>query len=308
MRFLKDLMLMMMFAPDTGDSGGTSSSSSEGEPNEPNEPTGEPSEPTSEPNEGEPNSSEEGIKENVKTPDLDLNGMTEEPKPKASYVTQLKKEYQDYDLSEVPTINDLVKHYKESKEAKERTIEIPKKGSSKEEIRAFLDKMGVPKDPSGYGILKGNLTDAEFSSIKETFQKTAYSSALSEGQAEKVWNMVSQQFVQQRMAVTDFNKQVIESFEPRFDEYLKTQENIIDGNARKIKIEENAKLFKAFSKDNGMETLFSKLGLNLNPEFITKMAKIQNKLNETGYVASNTSTKSDKVKSQFGDAFEKEFG
>jgi hypothetical protein len=296
MNKFRNLFEMLMFAPDSGDGDGGGATEVDGA-----------SESATESTEGattvEPtvNITE---KEKVENTNIDLADLN---KPKVSYLTQLNKEHQTLDLSEVPSLDDLVSHYQSNKERNERSIEIPKAGSKPEEVRAFLSKMGVPESSDKYEFVQGNLDDASYNSLKETLQKECFNSALSSGQAKSMWNMVNSHFVAQKGAIESSNQQVIDSFQPRFDSYLKDTENILDGNARVEKMTENANLFKKFADDTGMGNLFAKLGLNLNPEFISKMAGYQKKTGGGTFVNGQQSGKDGKNSNPFGDSFNNTF-
>lgn len=224
------------------------------------------------------------------------------------YISQLKKEHQELDLSKYETIDDLVDAVMDYEKKSERSIEIPGKDASEEEIRAFLSKMGVPEDSDKYNLQKGNLTDEEYTSLRETFKNEAYKAALSSGQAERIWKMISNHFVAQRNAFTKMQEDAINSFETRFDSYIKENENILDEHARVERMQEDVNYFKKFAIDNGLGNLFAKIGLNLNPEFISKIAKVQKSLNGS-FVASNGNTKDNSsTKAQYGEQFVKMFG
>ena len=228
-------------------------------------------------------------------------------KPVAKYKSQLKKEHQDLDLSEMPTIDDLVEYYSKTKDADKNSLRIPKKGSSQEEIKAFLTKLGVPESSDKYVLDKGDLSDTQYEEAKALFQKEAYSSALSTQQAKSMWNMVKSHFSAQSKMVQQQNQQVIDSFGERFDTYLAKNENILDKEQRTTVMKENANLFKKFVDTNDFGKLFGSLGLNLNPEFITKVAKIQKQISGGGYIDSNKSF-GNKEESMYSNEFMARYG
>lgn len=236
-------------------------------------------------------------------------GNVNAPKDEVKFRSQLSKDNQSLDFGEIKTIDDLTKGYFDRGKQLENAIQFPTQNSSEEDIKSFLSKIGVPDGADKYNIEQGKMSDEQFKSLENIFRTEAYGAALSSTQATKMWNMVQTHFSAQENMVNNALEQAQTSFPTRFDSYLKNAENIADPNVRETSMKENATLFNKFAKDTGLDSLFSTLGLNLNPEFITKMAKVAKAAGDSTFVKSSSNTRNTNKNSfGYGSQWDKAYG
>lgn len=109
-----------------------------------------------------------------------------------AWFSQLKKENREKyrALSRHRTLDELADAALRAEDADKATLRIPGKDAGKEEIREYLDKIGVPQSPDGYQFPRAKDEDSGFkASVEKTLREVCFRSALSGKQAQAVYGM-----------------------------------------------------------------------------------------------------------------------
>jgi len=228
-------------------------------------------------------------------------------KKNAAFVSQLSKENQSIEFGEkITKLDDLVDDWKNLNEKSKNSIAIPTKDSSEEEVKSFLEKMGVPESADKYDLPQGKLPDNQYPEIKEIFMKEAFNSALSKGQASNMWNMVNAHFSAQNQMIEQMNENVKETFSERFDKELEKEST--DPAARKEIATEYANLFKDLVMNNEDFAIFKEHGFNYNPKIIIALAKYNKAMGNDSFSNGTSRVNGSASKSPFGESFKKAYG
>jgi hypothetical protein len=243
-----------------------------------------------------------------KTKDTSKNfDLSNVNKHKATFVSQLSKENQEIEFGDnITKIDDLAADWKKLSDGSKNSIKVPNKDASPEEVRTFLDTLGVPESADKYELEQKNLSNDQYTEIKDVFMKEAFNSALSTGQAKNMWNMVNGHFTAQNEMLKEMNNNVKETFEARFDKELESQSN--DPAARKEMAEEYANSYKDLIMKNPDCAVFKEFGLNFNPKVIIALAKLSNASGSDKFNSGTTKFNSSSNSSPFGDQFNKTYG
>lgn len=109
-----------------------------------------------------------------------------------AWFSQLKKENREKyrSLSRHRTLDELADAALRAEDADKATLRIPGKDAGKEEIREYLDKIGVPQSPDGYQFPRAKDEDSGFkASVEKTLREVCFRNALSGKQAQAVYGM-----------------------------------------------------------------------------------------------------------------------
>lgn len=109
-----------------------------------------------------------------------------------AWFSQLKKESREKyrALSRHRTLDELADAALRAEDADRSALKIPGKDASKEEIREYLDKIGVPQSPEGYQFPRSKDEDSGFKvSVEKTLRDVCFRNALSGRQAQAVYGM-----------------------------------------------------------------------------------------------------------------------
>lgn len=109
-----------------------------------------------------------------------------------AWFSQLKKENREKyrALSRHRTLDELADAALRAEDADKATLRIPGKDAGKEEIREYLDKIGVPQSPDGYQFPRAKDEDSGFkASVEKTLREVCFRNALSGKQAQAVYGM-----------------------------------------------------------------------------------------------------------------------
>lgn len=131
----------------------------------------------------------------------------------------IPKEYaEDASLANIKTIDDLAKSYVNAQKmiGSENRVKIPEADASAEEMMEFYNKVGRPKDPSGYDFKLQEDAPQEFESEEaqqwvDSFRKNSHDLGLTKAQAEALWD------AHQKDAIDNYNKASL-SFKQQVEE------------------------------------------------------------------------------------------
>ena len=250
--------LYFLLAPDTGGDGGSSgddgSSGDEGGQGDPGDQSGDSSQ-SSDPGDGTPK-------------ELAKFASQLSPDIREKYEKELSTDYKDKHL------NDVWGELMEAKGKLSRSIVVPDpENPDQEELKAFMDKMGIPSSPDGYELK----ADGVGKEIVDGFKAEALKMGLTKSQAQKVLDKV-----------VAFSKNGIE----KRAEALKNAEQTFPARLTKELGDEKSaeaavNLGKKFLIRLGNKDVIQAIadsGLLYNTKFMTKIADFEKALGDQKFV------------------------
>ena len=281
-KFGLDDELLLLLAPDggadgggAGGEGGSDAGGAEGNPDAGNAEGAKGAE-------GEGNGADKGAEDSKESKDKD--GDVYDPsdrfkaKLRAKYATQLKPEHLNDDFEGIETIGKLYEKYRKLEADSKDMIRIPTAESSDEDVQAFFEKIGMPKDgPDGYNTMKfDDMTDFVYEAVSPLFRRAAYSCGLTKGQAETMWVNIAATIKGFVDVAKQKDDEAIKTFDSRYSDFL--EKEIPDETRRRAKISEEKNAVKAFCEATGTMEHLKKTGLWYNPGFMHSIASWYSKI------------------------------
>ncbi len=249
------------------------------------------------------------------------NAETQEPGAKEggestvklpSYFSQFKKENREKysSLSKCKSLDDLAELALKGDSYKEPDytgyVKMPTGESSKEEIKEFLTKLGVPEGPDKYSIPKEKDAEPFVQSIEKILREAAYRSGLTDSQTKSMWGVLR--------AVIDTAKGESQKFmddrKNNFDTRYSALFNQYGQQAQKDEaIKESLGYFKTFVTETGIGKALEKSGAIYDENLVKALADYQ-KRNRGEFKSGSGSNSGEKRGTMiaYSDEFMKEFG
>jgi len=187
------------------------------------------------------------------------------------YVAQFAPEIRDNPAwAEHGTITDLGKAYLSLKDAQSKAITLPTENATPEQVRAFYDKLGVPKAPTEYDVSTDGLPE-DAKALEQMFRDNALKAGLTKGQAKKQWELLSgviKTGTEQHKTQQDALKQ---TFPARLASALDKDYPV--KAERDQAATEAQNLFKAFADRTGLTKALEAGNLHLDPAVVLAIAK-----------------------------------
>ncbi len=264
------LRLLAMLAPDGGDGGGDGSS---GEP----APAGGDSTPPApgDPAPGNPTPPAAGGDKG--TTDIgDLAGKANEtPLPKwSSQLPPEKRESEAYrkHLYGHQSLEELSDAYVSLAEKQGRSLELPGKDATPDQIKAFLGKLGLPEDEAGYDLPnRHNDQSAIYKELENGMRKQFYRNGLTKRQATAMWEMIADGYSQSGQYIEAIRANKVQTFDARLGAALKDTYPVQaerDNAAR-----ETMTLFAQHVQRTGLGKAYKDSGLLYDPSFVMAIAQ-----------------------------------
>lgn len=232
------------------------------------------------------------------------------PAPEArGWITQIPKELRDNPaIAKHAKMGDMLQDYIGLASKAERALYLPGKDSPPEEVDAFLKKMGIPKDSSGYELdeklVKGLPNGKEF---VEQVRKTARDSGLTKKQAAKVYEYVAGLYSQGSKAAKEAERQARESFDARLLES-------VGGDKDKAQAARN-RLVAFMTRRVGDKDLvkdMSERGILYDPRYVKLFAALEEGMGDAPYHEGqgrgSSRARSPQGMGSYSPGFEAEFG
>lgn len=216
------------------------------------------------------------------TPDTQGGSSTpaggEESVKLPSYFSQFKKENREKysQLSKCKNLDELAELALKGDSYKEPDytgyVKMPTNESTKEEMRDFLTKMGVPEGPDKYTIPEE--TDAEpiVKGMEKTLREAAYRSGMTDSQVKNMWGVFR--------ALVDTAKNEGEKIKAdrkdNFDErYSKLFDSYTQEAQKNTAIKESLGYFKTFLTETGIGKALEESGALYDEKLVKALADYQ---------------------------------
>lgn len=199
----------------------------------------------------------------------------------------ISKDYaEDATLADFKSLDDVMKSYINAQKliGSDKRVKIPEEGD-KENWMSFYDRIGRPKEASGYefGIPEGapeGYESEQFQAYAQEFRKTVHDLGLTKSQAENLWNYQQKASIDAYQNQSTAFKQQLEALEEtakkefgqKLPEVVKLRNNII--------AQYGDESVASFIKDNpiierspAILKMFEKIGKALGEDKITREVK-----------------------------------
>jgi len=213
-----------------------------------------------------------------------------EPPKWLSQVSPERRENKE--LHGYATLNDLADDALAMKRDRGRALLIPDEKATPQDIRAFYDRLGVPKDAQGYGIKGEGVPEGE--KLSAAFADQAIKAGLTKGQAAKQWEFLSGlvkngQGEQQRQA-----SETRDTFDARLDQALRS--TIPEDSKREDAKKETVNMLKRHlaRMDKAVGKAYVDKGLIYDTDFVLAIAADERKRGDAPFVDGSVSPKSDR--------------
>lgn len=246
----------------------------------------------------------------------DSGGSTGENKDESaklpSYFSQFKKENREKysSLSKCKNLDELAELALKGDSYKEPDytgyVKMPTAESTKDEMRDFLTKIGVPEGPDKYSIPQEENADPFVKGMEKTLREAAYRSGMTDSQAKNMWGVFR--------AIVDTAKNEGEKYradrKDNFDErYSKLFDSYSQEAQKDTAIRESLGYFKTFLTETGIGKALEESGALYDERLVKALADYQKR--NRGQFNSGGGTQG-KQKSgtmiQYSDDFNRAFG
>lgn len=195
----------------------------------------------------------------------------------ASYENDLDESLRGDDFTGIEDVGKLYNAYKESraqntrdKEALDKSLKIPGKESTYEEVKEFFTKIGMPEKAEDYGLSDFDLDPDEISVMKKNFMDSAHRSGLTKAQANNLWKHEAATYAAYKKTAEAQIEELKNTLDSRYESALKDEYPDQTRRSERITLEKN--LFTEFVGKAGLGEYLAKTGLNLNPGFMHQVA------------------------------------
>ena len=229
-----------------------------------------------------------------------------------SYFSQFKKDNREKytSLSKCKTLDELAELALKGDSYKEPDytgyVKMPTAESTKDEMRDFLTKIGVPEGPDKYSIPQEENADPFVKGMEKTLREAAYRSGMTDSQTKNMWGVFR--------AIVDTAKNEGEKYradrKDNFDErYSKLFDSYSQEAQKDTAIRESLGYFKTFLTETGIGKALEESGALYDERLVKALADYQKR--NRGKFNSGSGTQG-KEKSgsmlDYSDDFKKEFG
>lgn len=208
----------------------------------------------------------------------------------SSQIEPTKRDSEDYKkyVYKHKTITELGDDYVAVNKRMEKAVEIPGESATEEQVRAFYDKMGVPKDFKEYELDTKGLPEAEGKQLESMFRENALKSGLTKMQAKKQWTLISGII----KAGSDGQKAQVEAQKQTFPARLAAalEKEYPEKTARDEAATESVNLYNAFAERTGLSKALEAKGLHLDPAIVLAIAKDERDKGPGGLVSGKQKT------------------
>lgn len=237
----------------------------------------------------------------------------EEGKEAPAYFSQFKKENRErfQSLYKYKSLDELADAALKGDNVKEPDytgyLKIPTKESTKEELRDFMTKLGVPEGPDKYGIPKEEGQTESMQSVEKVFREAAYKSGMSDSQAKSMWGVLRAVTDTAVKQYEDAQKERVDGFDKRFEDLFSDTR---DSARRSDAMKENLGYFRSFLTDTGLGQVLKETGAIYDERIVKAIGDYQKRIKGRYRGGTDGPEKGERRIGVFnyGPEFEKEYG
>lgn len=236
---------------------------------------------------------------------------TPEVQETPAYFSQFRKENRERfsSLGKYRSLDELADAALRADQVKEPDytgwLKIPTGESSKEEIKDFLGKLGVPEGPEKYTIPTEE--DGTMKAVEDVMRKAAYRAGLTDSQAKAMWGVLHAVTDTASQSVQAHQKERVEGFDKRYEELFLQEYQ--DPSRAKAAVKESQGYFRTFLADTGLAGILKETGAIYDERLVKALADYQ-KRNRGAYHSGAQTPQEPKptTKMTYSDDFYRQYG
>lgn len=186
-------------------------------------------------------------------------------------------------------------------------LKIPTKESTKEDIKDFLGKLGVPEGPDKYTIPQEENPTALVQGMEKTLREAAYRSGMTDSQTKSMWGVFRALVDTASQQGEAYMKDRKDNFDMRYEKLFVDQYQ--NKAQRDQAMKESLSYFKTFLSDTGLGKAMEESGAIYDERIVKALADYQ-KRNRGSFSHGSTTPKAptQSTKMHYSEEFEKQFG
>lgn len=226
-----------------------------------------------------------------------------------AYFSQFRKENRErfQGLSKYRSLDELADAALKADQVKEPDytgwLRIPTAESSKEDIKDFLGKLGVPEGPDKYSLPEE--TEESMKEISGLMRTAAFRAGLTDSQAKAMYGVlhsVTETAVQRYQAQM---KDRVDNFDSRYEGLFS---DITDKASRDKAVKESLGYFRTFLSDTGLGKVLKDTGVIYDERIVKALADYQKRNRGSFSSGSQGTQKAQTTKLAYNDEFTKAYG
>lgn len=229
-----------------------------------------------------------------------------------AYFSQFKKENREKytALSKCKSLDELAELALKGDSYKEPDytgyVKMPTGESTKEELREFLTKLGVPEGPDKYSIPAEKDAEPFVQSVEKTLRDAAYRSGMTDSQTRSMWGVVRAMIDTAKNEGEKYQKDRKDNFDTRYEKLFDTYSQDAQKSAA---IKESLGYFSTFLTETGIGKILEETGAIYDERLVKALADYQ-KRNRGKFNSGGGASRPDDnhgTKIRYSDDFYKEF-
>ena len=230
-----------------------------------------------------------------------------------AYFSQFRKENRERfaSLSKYKSLDDLADAALKGDSAQEPDysgyLKIPTGDSTKEEIKDFLGKLGVPEGPDKYTIPQEESPTTLVQGMEKTLREAAFRSGMTDAQTKSMWGVFRALVDTATQQGEAYMKDRKDNFDSRYEGLFRDQYQ--QKAQRDAAIKESLGYFRTFLSDTGLGKVLEETGAIYDERIVKALADYQ-KRNRGSYMHGGTGPKAEtqSTRLHYSADFEKAFG
>lgn len=197
-----------------------------------------------------------------------------------AYFSQFKKENREKytALSKCKSLDELAELALKGDSYKEPDytgyVKIPTGESTKEELREFLTKLGVPEGPDKYSIPAEKDAEPFVQSVEKTLREAAFRSGMTDSQTKSMWGVVRAMIDTAKNEGEKYQKDRKDNFDARYEKLFDTYSQDAQKSAA---IKESLGYFSTFITETGIGKILEETGAIYDERLVKALADYQKK-------------------------------
>ena len=196
-----------------------------------------------------------------------------------AYFSQFRKENRErfQSLSKYRNLDELADAALKADDVKEPDytgyLKMPTKDSTREDIKDFLSKLGVPDGPDGYDIPKEQDQNAFVQGVEKTLREAAYRAGMTTAQAKSMWGVFRAVLDTSSQQGEAYMKERKEGFDARYGRLFEGQYGQKAQQEQAVK--ESLGYFKTFLTETGIGKALEESGAIYDERIVKALADYQ---------------------------------
>lgn len=217
------------------------------------------------------------------------------------------EEYKKY-LYKHKDLNEVAEDYVSLSQRMEKALELPGKDATPEQVKEFMQKLGVPEKEADYDLPMDGGDQKALQPIADEMRKQFMRAGMTKTQAKTMWSHYlnsmrqGQQILQSIKADGD---NMAKTFDARLAQKLESSYPV--KAEREGAMKEAVSLFKQHVSRTGLGKAYKESGLLYNPDFILAISRDEKSRSGSSYVEGRAGLPGEKSLGAFGSQYHESF-